>query len=127
MNGSPFTGDFLCSQVTEIPQAECDALAALYNSANGAGWIDHTNWLMTNTPSNWYGVTVSGGHVVKLDLNSNQLIGIIPAQIGEMAYLQELYLADNELNNSIPATLGSLINLKTLNLADNQLSGSIPT
>jgi len=28
---------FSCTAVTEIPQAECDALAALYNGTNGQG------------------------------------------------------------------------------------------
>jgi hypothetical protein len=41
--------DFACSQVTEIPQAECQALVALYNSAGGAGWSDSTGWLTTDT------------------------------------------------------------------------------
>ncbi len=51
--------DFSCTSVTEIPQIECEALVALYNSTNGPGWTDHSNWLVTSTPSNWYGMTVS--------------------------------------------------------------------
>ena len=27
-----------CSSVTEIPQSECEALVALYNSTGGASW-----------------------------------------------------------------------------------------
>ena len=32
-------GEFLCTDVTEIPQAECQALVALYNRTNGSGWM----------------------------------------------------------------------------------------
>ncbi len=32
---------FSCADVSEIPQVECEALVALYNSTNGDGWIDH--------------------------------------------------------------------------------------
>jgi hypothetical protein len=63
--------------VTEIPQSECEALVALYNSTNGPGWLDNTNWLETTTPCSWYGVLCSGGHVYDVDLSSNQLSGTI--------------------------------------------------
>ena len=29
---------FDCGEVDEIPQAECEALVALYNSTDGANW-----------------------------------------------------------------------------------------
>ena len=48
--------DFSCADVTEIPQSECEALVALYNSTNGPGWNHINNWLVTNTPSDWQGV-----------------------------------------------------------------------
>ena len=49
-----------CADVTEIPISECQALEALYNSTNGSGWTNKTNWLNTLTPSNWDGVTEIG-------------------------------------------------------------------
>gem|GEM_PF-4590632 len=48
--------------MTEIPTAECNALTALYISTNGTNWITKTNWLETNTPCSWYGMTCSAGH-----------------------------------------------------------------
>ncbi len=36
---------FSCADVAEIPQVECEALVALYNSTNGPGW--------TYTPTGW--------------------------------------------------------------------------
>ena len=38
---------FDCSTATGIPQSECEALVALYNSTNGDGWTNHSNWLAT--------------------------------------------------------------------------------
>ena len=48
---------FDCGTVTEIPQAECQALVALYDSTGGAGWLHRDGWLVSNTPCSWYGVT----------------------------------------------------------------------
>ena len=59
---------FSCSSVTEIPEAECDALVALYTSTNGATWADNTGWLVTDTPCSWYGVTCDSGHIFMVSL-----------------------------------------------------------
>ena len=117
---------FSCVNVTEIPQIECEALVALYNSTNGDGWSNHTNWLITNTPSDWYGVIVNSGDVTQLFLSSNNLIGSIPPDSGNLTSLTFLSLGDNQLVGNIPPVLGNLINLTLLNLEYNQLSGSIP-
>ena len=119
----------ICTSVTQIPLTECQALEALYNSTNGTSWTNNTNWLQTNTPcsSPWYGVTCVSSHVTSLDLDTNQLIGSIPYQLGSLSYLQYLYLYNNQLSGSIPTQLGSLTNLTDLDLDTNQLSGSIPT
>ena len=98
---------FACSQVSEIPLAECQALVALYNSTNGANWTNQTGWLSTTTPCSWHGVTCLTGHVITLTMNDSSSSG-------------------NGLIGSIPPELGSLVNLQDLDLSDNQLSGSIP-
>ena len=36
----------LCSAVTEIPQVECRALVALYNSTDGPHWANRNGWLI---------------------------------------------------------------------------------
>ncbi len=117
---------FSCSAVTEIPQAECEALVALYNSTSGASWNNNTGWLNTNTPCSWYGVTCETGHVRDIDLYGNRLTGSIPTAVGSLANLQRLRLGDNQLSGSIPPQLGNLTFLRELNLYRNQLTGSIP-
>jgi len=115
-----------CASVTEIPQVECEALVALYNSTDGPNWSVYAGWNKTNTPCSWYGVTCSDGHVTKLYLHSNQLSGSIPRELGNLNNLTVLYLFSNQLSGSIPSELGNLSNLEWLSLSENQLSGSIP-
>jgi Leucine-rich repeat (LRR) protein len=118
--------NFSCSNVTQIPQNECQALVALYNSTGGPGWTNRDNWLVTNTPCNWYGVSCNSGRVEDIVLGNNQLIGTIPPQLGTLTSLRMLWLMENQLVGGIPAELGSLVRLKSLSLWDNQLSGPIP-
>jgi uncharacterized protein YejL (UPF0352 family) len=113
--------------VTGIPQAQCQALVALYNSAGGSGWTTKTDWLLTPTPCSWYGVTCDDGNVIELALSANGLKGTIPVEIGNLTGLQRLYLDANQLSGSIPAQVGSMVSLQTLDLSNNQLSGAIPS
>jgi hypothetical protein len=62
-----------------------------------------------------------------LALNSNQLTGTIPPELGQLSKLRRLYLSENELSGSIPAQLGSLSQLNLLLLDRNQITGSIPS
>lgn len=117
---------FSCSNVIEIPLPECEALVALYNSTNGAAWTHNTNWLISDTPSDWYGVTVTSNHVRQIDLHANKLTGSIPAELGDLASLFVLHLYYNQLSGSIPPELSELSNLFGLELSHNQLSGNIP-
>ena len=54
------------------------------------------------------------------------LSGTIPSTIGNLIYLEKLWLDHNNLSGEIPNTIGNLINLYTLRLNVNQLSGEIP-
>ena len=61
-----------------------------------------------------------------LRLNSNELTGSIPAELGNLTALSILNLFDNSLTGAIPAELGSLAALRILWLLENSLTGSIP-
>ena len=102
------------------------ALVDLYNSTNGANWINHTNWLTTSPVSTWYGVTVQNGRVAWLNLAKNKLTGTIPSSIGNLTLLNILDLSVNQLSGAIPSSLGNLVQLWTLDLSYNQLSGVVP-
>ena len=72
-----------CHSVTQIPQAECQALAILYDSTNGASWKNNDGWLQTNTACSWYGVKCQAHHVTELNLLGNNLEGTIPSELHE--------------------------------------------
>ncbi len=129
---APVTSIFTCGDVTDIPTGECNALVDLFNSTNGLGWTDRTNWLTGPTVCDtWRGVGCDieadgQKHVVIIQLTHNNLVGTIPGTLGNLPYLQALYLDFNSLSGSIPAGLGNLHELRLLALNNNQLSGSIP-
>ncbi len=119
-----------------IPASERAALITLYNSTNGDNWTNSSGWktaplhtdgfAMPGTEGTWFGVIVSGDHVVQVDLKSNQLIGNIPSELGNFSILLQLNLSSNQLSSAIPSQLGNLSGMKWLDLSYNQLSGSIP-
>lgn len=118
---------FDCNTVTVVPRDECEALVALYESTNGAGWTRNDNWLQTTTVDDWYGIFVSMGHVRYIVLNENNLTGEITASLGNMVKLEKISLEYNQLKGSIPATLGNLTLLLILDFDYNQLTGTIPS
>ena len=116
-----------CSEISQIPLAECQSLAALYSSTGGAQWYDHTAWMATTTPCSWYGVTCQAGHVTQLILEDNNLAGSLPGQMSGLSQASEFSFPHNRISGSIPASWSALTSLAVLDLSDNLLTGPIPT
>jgi hypothetical protein len=81
----------------------------------------------------WEGVGVEAsltgsgaGKVRKLVLCSNKLCGSLPDCIGQLVFLEELWLDDNLIDGQIPWRMGALTNLTILGLSANKLSGALP-
>ena len=128
------TGEFtltisgLAAALTPQPSMDRAALVALYNATNGDNWTDKENWLSDEPLGEWQGVTTDDdGRVTQIRLWENNLIGSIPADLGNLTSLNLLALHINQLNGSIPMELGNLSNLTELALWENQLSGEIPS
>ena len=95
-----FSGDITLRSIgitaLDVPQRELDALVALYNSTSGDSWTDKTNWLQTGTVNDWFGITVSGGHVTEISLSNNNLNGSMGTVLTPLGgYLTTLDLSDN--------------------------------
>jgi len=126
------------------------ALEAFYNSTGGENWTNKTNWLSNEPLTAWQGIYENEYGQYRLSFDSNNLIGqlpanmgdltiftsisiylnplltgSIPASIGNLDRLQELSLTGS-LNGEIPSSIGNLKNLETLFLNGNQLIGSVP-
>ncbi len=113
--------------IAQVSLTDFNALIALYNATGGNNWTDKTNWSTTvnNVSDNWYGVKISGGRVVEIDLHNNNLIGSVPSEIGNLSSLYYLFLNDNKLT-SIPMEIGGLSELTKLYIGSNLLS-NIPS
>ena len=110
-----------CAAATDLLQAECEALIALYSATGGDNWVNKTGWLQTTTPCTWYGVTCEAEHVTRLSLPSNNLRGALPSEIGDLTALKWLYLWGNAVT-ALPPEIGNLIALIWLDLESNAVT-----
>ncbi len=103
------------------------ALMSLYRSTGTTRWWNRYNWGSVAPINTWYGVTTnSDGRVTELNLGANNLVGTLPAALGDLDQMVNLQLSSNRLRGAIPASLGGLTNLQELSFSNNQMSGSIP-
>lgn len=109
----------------QVSAADSLALVALYDATGGDSWLNNGGW-KTGSVGAWYGVTIFGGRVVRVELPSNNLIGPIPKEIGNLTAVVRLWLYNNQLTGSLPTELSSLTALRELFLFGNELSGSVP-
>jgi Leucine-rich repeat (LRR) protein len=100
-------------------------LIDLYNGTNGPNWFQP--WNLTTPVSEWAGIQLANGRVVKIEIVDNELTGNIPSSIGNLTYLTYLNLESNNLTGNIPSSIGNLVDLTDINLEANHLTGSIPT
>jgi RHS repeat-associated protein len=123
------------SQANVVPDdVELAVLKNIYDSLGGGGWTTKTNWpTAASWPvsatsaqfGTWHGVTVSNGDIQRINLPSNNLVGVLPKSIAQLSRLKYVYLGTNKINGTIPAYTGLPL-LQHLLLSNNLLTGSIP-
>jgi hypothetical protein len=115
-----------------IPPEERQALEALYKATDGERWKHRVGWLgPPGTECNWHGVHCgrSDGESIRiedLDLYDNNLVRVIPNEIGQLRKLKSLNIGMNQLTGAIPGTLGQLKDLDWLTLFGNHFAGLVP-
>ncbi len=105
--------------------SDCKTLLGLQVALPGTGGL---NWSADLAMSEWRGVSLSDPprRVWVLQLRNSGLQGVLPAALGDLAGLEELWLDGNQLTGEIPPELGNLSALLGLYLEGNQLTGEIP-
>ena len=105
---------------------DCEALLDSLDTLPGSS--TSLNWSDSRSISQWTGVSLGGSpqRVTSIKLMRQNLDGSIPADIGRVEKLVDLWLYHNSLQGPIPADLGNLAELRTLMLGWNNLSGQIP-
>ena len=114
----------------DVPQSEMDALVRLFYGTNGFNWTNKSGWCTSTTIATWYGITVSGGHITQINLNTNNLVGTINWTnfFTQLPYLTQLRLYSNALLGSFTgAAFPSVMTYFECGGNLNQFTGAIPT
>ncbi|MBI1767666.1 MAG: peptidoglycan DD-metalloendopeptidase family protein [Bacteroidetes bacterium] len=94
-------------------------------------WPTSGNWPATATAAQmatWSGVTVANGDITRIVLVANNLVGKIPSNIGNLKMMNYISLSRNVgITGAIPASLGTLTNIQQIYLYQNALTGAIPS
>ena len=104
-------------------------LSLLYYNDDGTYWLRQNYWLTHESECDWYGVScdIYPGIISRIDLSSNNLVGSIPSELGQLRTLEELVMHSNHFYGNLPKELVNLKNLKTFKLSKNNLQGTLPT
>jgi len=112
-------------------------LAVLYFSTGGANWnscaahqsssCKGNRFLSATSECSWGGCECDrNNQLMRINLDSNNLKGGLPHEIGALNHLFELDLDSNKLTGEIPSSIGKLSMLTFLDLDENLLTGKIP-
>lgn len=112
-----------------LDDAEWAVLRQIPADTDGPNWKRQWNLSESKTESSVpYGVTVSDGHVVSLELSGNGLCGTLPVAVFSLPKLRNLNLDGNQLTGNLTTLAASVAqndSLRLLDLSDNQLTGNL--
>ncbi len=97
-----------------------DILAVLYEATDGPNWKTNHNWLSDAPTGDWYGArTGPEGRVTWLDLSENELVGMLPTELGDLSRLEALDLGYNRLTGEVPLSFTNLRSLIAFDWREN--------
>ena len=109
-----------------VLEEEYLALVELFNSLDGNQWTNtwdvNSNNLHTNQ---WYGVSNYDGHIVSIDLNSNNVTNTIPNIFDNLPYLNTLNLSSNKLSEieaALPPSIDFIYDRQAIEGGDIELN-----
>jgi len=102
-------------------------LGLIYESTNGGQWTNTLSFMESSDECEWDAIQCDDdGHVTKLNLQSNNLVGTLVSEIYSLSRLEFLVLDHNKISGSIPFG-ASALPLQKADLSHNKLSGEIPS
>ncbi|XP_021850837.1 probable LRR receptor-like serine/threonine-protein kinase At3g47570 [Spinacia oleracea] len=122
---------FWCIQFSVAGNNDTDRLALLDIKAkirdDPLGII--TSWNDSLHFCEWTGVICGRRHqrVTVLNLGYSKLTGTLSPHLGNLSFLNELYLENNNFGGTIPLEISRLRRLRTLSLSNNSIGGEIPS
>ena len=84
---------------------DCAVLLGLHDQLTGSATLSPA-WSVTTAIGSWQGITVWISRVITLNLHQSSLDGTLPAQLGHLSELTQLYLNDNRLTRYDPRRVG---------------------
>jgi Leucine-rich repeat (LRR) protein len=110
-----------CSGSAPKQLTDQEILVKIYETMNGPEWEGSRgkNWLSDKPIGEWENViTNDSGRVISLRIQGGGVRGLIPAEIGGLTELEQLYINSREFDipNVIPSEIGKLTKLKILAL-----------
>uniref|UniRef100_A0A7N0TMR0 non-specific serine/threonine protein kinase n=1 Tax=Kalanchoe fedtschenkoi TaxID=63787 RepID=A0A7N0TMR0_KALFE len=124
----------VCSASTS-PEEENDRLAlmTLRDGLMGSGAPSPggalSSWNNSVHFCQWQGVVCGGDglkRVISLELSGQMLSGTLSPSIGNLTFLEGVFLSNNSLRGDVPKEIGNLGRLQFLFLRQNSLQGRIP-
>ncbi|KAL3941795.1 MAG: hypothetical protein SGBAC_003911 [Bacillariaceae sp.] len=111
----------------EAQWVERYAMAVLYHLTGGDEWTENRNWVSPTSVCGWFGIMCQNSQVIDVTMAFNNMVGILPTEIGLLTHLTKLAPYDNEISGSIPTEVGLLTDLRTFEFDRTNLTGTIPT
>ena len=121
-----------CEEENIKASLACNRTVTRHNSNDRIGSLGTEAWLTPSHECEWGGLACHGENTPELaqcldqiDLEANNLRGVIPDEVASLEHLRFLYLEKGEMSGTISSALGSLENLEVLGLSYNNFTGQV--